>query len=129
MSADLQENSKAGQLSQALLEQKVLGSRRLSNLIIGSVVSIGGIGFSLASFSSYKGQNFLPIGNPSSLIFVPQGLLIGLYGVAAFFLAIYLWTLIAIDFGAGSNRFDKKSGVLSVTRRGFFKEIKLKAQQ
>jgi len=43
----------------------------------------------------------------------------GLYGVAAVLLATYLWAVIGIDVGAGSNSFDKKAGTLTVTRRGF----------
>ncbi len=112
-------------MSAELLEQNVVGSRKTSNLIVGSMVSIGGTGFLLASVSSYLGENFLPIGNPASLLFVPQGLLMGMYGIAAFFLAIYQWTLYAIDFGAGTNKFDKQAGILSVTRRGLLKEIKV----
>tara|TARA_Y100001968_G_scaffold98016_1_gene87981 strand:- start:20603 stop:21181 length:579 start_codon:yes stop_codon:yes gene_type:complete len=106
-----------------VIEKAVLGSRRLSNYLIGGMVTIGGIGFLLASVSSYLGRNFLPLGNPSSLIFVPQGLIMGLYGIAAFLLASYLWTLIAIDFGSGKNLFDKDSGNLIVSRRGLLKEI------
>ncbi len=125
MSTDFQDISSSQQDSQMLLQQRVLGSRKASNFIVGSMVTIGGIGFLLASISSYLGKDFLPLGHPASLIFVPQGLLMGLYGIAAFLLAIYLWTLIAINFGAGSNSFNKKSGLFSITRRGLFKEIKL----
>jgi len=105
--------------SAALLEQPVLGSRRLSNILVAAVVSTGGLGFLLTSASSYSGTDLLPIGHPAALSFVPQGLVMGLYGVAAALLATYLWTVIAIDVGAGANRFDKSSGTLTVTRRGF----------
>ena len=104
--------------SELVLEQKIKGSRKVSNYLVASMLSIGGVGFLLASFSSYFGRDFLPLGNPSTLIFVPQGLVMGLYGVAAFFLAIYFWRLISIDYGSGVNRFDKNKGVLSLTRRG-----------
>lgn len=125
MPADFQEPLEPGNSSKAVLEQVVQGSRRPSNYIVGSAITIGGIGFSLASLSSYKGQNFLPIGDPASLIFVPQGLIMGLYGITGFLIAIYLWTLVAINFGGGLNRFDKNSGSLFVSRRGIFKEITL----
>tara|TARA_Y100001968_G_scaffold332294_1_gene389882 strand:+ start:1683 stop:2258 length:576 start_codon:yes stop_codon:yes gene_type:complete len=108
-----------------VVNQKVSGSRRISNYLVGSMVSIGGIGFILASLSSYFGRNFLPLGNPSSLIFVPQGLIMGVYGIAASLLAIYLWTLVAINFGSGSNLFNKDKDILIVSRRGFLKEIKV----
>lgn len=105
--------------SSSLLEQAVLGSRRLSNVLVAAVVSTGGLGFVLTSASSYLGRDLLPIGHPASLAWVPQGLVMGLYGLAALLLATYLWAVIAIDVGAGANRFDKQSGTLTVTRQGF----------
>jgi len=102
-----------------VLEQTVLGSRRLSNVLMAAVVSAGGLGFLLTSASSYLGRDLLPIGHPAALSWVPQGLVMGLYGVAAVLLATYLWAVIGIDVGAGSNRFDKPAGRLVVTRRGF----------
>ena len=108
-----------------VVNQQVSGSRRFSNYVVASMVSIGGIGFLLAAFSSYFGRNFLPLGNPSSLIFVPQGLVMGVYGIAASLLAVYIWTLVAIDFGAGSNLFNKDKDILIVSRRGFLKDIKV----
>ena len=54
----------------------------------------------------------------------------GLYSLAAALLAAYLWNVIAVNVGGGSNRFDKDSGVLTISRRGFRKpdlvEIPLK---
>ena len=111
--------------SELVLEQKIKGSRKVSNYLVASMLSIGGVGFLLASLSSYFGRDLLPLGNPSTLIFVPQGLVMGLYGVAAFFLAIYFWRLISIDYGSGVNRFDKNKGILSLTRRGFLKNIEI----
>ena len=125
MNNELQESSKPLQSGQMLLEQIVTGSRKGSNYIVGSMVSIGGIGFLLASLSSYLGKDLLPLGHPGSFIFVPQGLIMGLYGIAAFLLAVYQWLLVWVDFGAGCNRFDKDAGKLSISRRGFFNEINL----
>ena len=42
-----------------VLEQSVLGSRRLSNLLVAAAVSLGGIGFLLASASSRFGRDTL----------------------------------------------------------------------
>ena len=113
------------ELSDLVLEQEIKGSRKVSNYLVASMLSIGGLGFLLASFSSYFGRDFLPLGNPSTLIFVPQGLVMGLYGVAAFLLALYFWRLISIDYGSGVNRFDKDKGVLYISRRGLFKNIEI----
>jgi uncharacterized membrane protein YdbT with pleckstrin-like domain len=109
--------------SSELLEQGVLGSRRLSNVLVAAAVSTGGLGFLLTSASSYLGTDLLPIGHPAALSWVPQGLVMGLYGIAAALLATYLWTVIALDVGAGANRFDKATGTLTVTRRGFREQI------
>ena len=128
MTENIEMSSKSGQTPENTLQQKVIGSKRLSNILVGVSVSIGGIGFSLASISSYTGLNLLPLGSPSSLVFIPQGLIMGLYGIAAFFLAIYLWTLIYIDFGSGSNFFDKSKGILAITRIGLFKEINIEIE-
>ena len=109
--------------SNDVLEQPVLGSRRPSNLLVAVVVSLGGVGFLLTSLSSFLHRDLLPIGHPAALEWVPQGLVMGLYGVAALLLATYLWAVIGIDVGAGSNRFDKPAGRLVVTRRGFRQRI------
>jgi|TARA_B100001939_G_scaffold228686_1_gene196975 hypothetical protein len=110
-------------MSSDVLEQSVLGSRRISNYLVAAAVSIGGIGFLLASLSSYLGRDLLPIGHPAALIFVPQGVVMGLYSIAAALLATYLWYVIAVDVGSGSNRFDKDAGVVTISRRGFRKPI------
>jgi len=102
-----------------VLEQPVLGSRRLSNFLVVTVVSLGGLGFLLTSASSRLGRDLLPVGHPAELVWVPQGLVMGLYGLAALLLALYLWWVIAIDVGAGSNRFDRSSGQARISRRGF----------
>ena len=109
--------------STAVLEQPVLGSRRLSNVLVAAVVTTGGLGFLLTSLSSRLGRDLLPIGHPAQLEWVPQGLVMGLYGVAALLLATYLWAVIGIDVGSGSNRFDRASGQAVISRRGFRQAI------
>lgn len=103
----------------SVLEQAVLGSRRLSNLLTALVVSLGGTGFLLASASSRLGRDLLPMGSASQLVWLPQGLVMGLYGLAAALLATYLWLVIGLDVGSGSNRFDRISGQAVISRRGF----------
>jgi len=105
--------------TQAVLENRVVGSRRLSNILVAVAVSLGGTGFLLASASSFLGRDLLPLGHPSELIWVQQGLVMGLYSLAAALLATYLWSVIVIDVGAGTNRFDRGAGSLTVRRRGF----------
>lgn len=106
-----------------IFEQSVLGSRRFSNLLVALVVSLGGVGFLLTSLSSYLHRDLLPVGHPAELTWVPQGLVMGLYGVAAVLLATYLWAVIGIDVGSGSNRFDRQAGQATISRRGFRQRI------
>ncbi|MEB3882946.1 photosystem I assembly protein Ycf4 [Lyngbya sp. CCY1209] len=101
------------------LENQIMGSRRFSNYFWATTVSIGGLGFLLAGISSYLGRNLLPFSDPTQLIFVPQGLVMGLYGGAAILLASYLWLVIFWDLGGGYNRFDRDSGDIRIFRWGF----------
>ncbi|NEQ34405.1 MAG: photosystem I assembly protein Ycf4 [Leptolyngbya sp. SIO4C5] len=101
------------------LRREVLGARRLSNYWWATIVTVGGLGFFLASVSSYLKINLLPFANPTELIFVPQGIVMGFYGVAALLLATYLWLIISWDVGGGYNEFDKQSGQFTVFRWGF----------
>ena len=108
------------------IEQKIGGSRKISNYIIGGMLTIGGVGFLLASISSFTGIDLLPLGNPSSLLFIPQGIIMGAYGVIANLLNFYLWYLVYINFGSGSNSFDKSSKSVEIKRKGLFKDIEVK---
>lgn len=102
-----------------ILRQQVLGSRRLSNYWWTSVVTIGATGFLLASISSYLQVNLLIVSDPTQLIFVPQGLVMGLYGVAGLLVASYLWLTILWDLGGGYNEFNRETGQMKIFRWGF----------
>ena len=108
------------------IEQTIGGSRKISNYIIGGMLTIGGIGFLLASLSSYTGRDLLPLGNASSLLFIPQGIIMGAYGVIANLLNLYLWYMVYINFGSGINSFDKSSKSVEIKRKGLFKDIEVK---
>ncbi|MBF2077748.1 MAG: photosystem I assembly protein Ycf4 [Synechococcales cyanobacterium T60_A2020_003] len=101
------------------LTQDVLGSRRFSNYWWATVVLGGSLGFLLASLSSYFKVNLLPFASPTDLIFVPQGAVMGFYGVAGLLLATYLWSVILLDVGGGFNRFDRNTGTVTIFRKGF----------
>lgn len=113
-------NSPAGDIkSSSILRQTVLGSRRLSNYCWATIVSIGATGFFLASLSSYLKVNFLPFANPTELVFVPQGVAMGFYGVAGLLLASYLWMVVILDVGGGYNEFNTETGAIKIFRWGF----------
>jgi hypothetical protein len=102
------------------LTRTVLGARRLSNIFWAIVLLGGGLGFLLAGLSSYLKVNLLPFADPTQLIFIPQGIAMGFYGVAAVLISAYLWLIIALDVGGGYNEFDKKNDRVRVVRYGFF---------
>ncbi|MBP0007524.1 MULTISPECIES: photosystem I assembly protein Ycf4 [unclassified Roseofilum] len=102
-----------------VLHQSILGSRRLSNYAWATIISMGASGFLLAGLSSYLQVNLIPFSNPTELIFVPQGLVMGLYGSAGLLLALYLWLVILWDVGGGYNEFSYETGVAKVFRWGF----------
>mgnify|MGYP001040311056 CR=1 FL=1 len=110
------ENAKDGD---RVLKQKVLGARRLSNYWWAAVVFVGGTGFLLSSLSSYFKVNLLLLSDPTDLVFVPQGIAMGFYGVVALLLSTYLWLLIAWNVGGGYNEFSKEEGIVRVFRWGF----------
>jgi len=53
----------------------IIGSRRIENYVWILLLTIGGVGFLLASGSSYFKINLLPFANPIELNFIPQGIL------------------------------------------------------
>lgn len=106
-------------IGEHLLRQEVMGSRRFSNYWWAGVVSMGATGFLLAGLSSYLQVNLLPFSDPTQLIFVPQGLVMGFYGTAGLILAFYLWLVIFVDLGGGYNEFNKETGIIRIFRWGF----------
>jgi len=96
-----------------------VGSRRFSNFWWGTIVSIGGTGFLLSGLSSYLHVNLLPFADPTQLVFIPQGIAMGFYGVCGVLLALYLWLTILWDVGGGYNEFDRQTGNIRIFRWGF----------
>ncbi len=107
------------QKGQQVFRQEILGSRRLSNYFWATIVTLGGGGFLLSSISSYTQVNLLPFADPTHLIFLPQGLVMGLYGTIGLLLGTYLWLVIQWNLGGGYNEFDKTIQQVTVYRWGF----------
>jgi hypothetical protein len=102
-----------------IIRQPILGARRFSNYWWATVVSIGATGFLLAGLSSYYKVNLLPVGDATQLLFVPQGVAMGFYGVVGLLLALYLWAIVVLDVGGGYNEFNKETGKVEIFRWGF----------
>jgi hypothetical protein len=63
--------------------------------------------------------NLLFVTDATQLIFVPQGLVMGLYGTAGILLSLYLWLVILWDVGGGYNDFNRETGKVKIFRWGF----------
>ena len=105
--------------SNRVLSQQIIGSRRPSNYFWATVVTLGATGFLFAGISSYLQINLLPFSDPTQLIFVPQGLVMGLYGVVGNLLGLYLWLVILWDVGGGYNEFNQETGEIKIFRWGY----------
>jgi hypothetical protein len=104
---------------QPILRQSIVGSRRLSNYWWALIVTTGATGFLLAAISSYTKVNLLPFSDPTMLIFIPQGIAMGFYGLAGTLFGLYLWLTILWDVGGGYNEFNKATGQIKIFRWGF----------
>jgi hypothetical protein len=102
-----------------VFRQEILGARRLSNYLLASAATLGGVGFLLAGLSSYLKVNLLIVTDTTDLQFIPQGVALIFYGVCGTLLAIYTWLLIFLDVGSGYNEFNKNTKTATIARSGF----------
>jgi hypothetical protein len=112
-------SSIAPKSEQTVLRQPVIGTRRLSNYLAATACTIGGVGFLLASVSSYLKVNLVLVSDPTQLVFIPQGIALGFYGIVGTAIALYLWLTMKWDVGGGYNEFDKTKKTATIFRSGF----------
>lgn len=97
----------------------VVGSRRISNYVWGTITTLGGLGFLLTGISSFYQKNLLFFIHVDNIVFFPQGLVMCFYGVLAISLSIYIWLIILWDLGQGFNEFNTETGEIRIFRWGF----------
>lgn len=97
----------------------IVGSKRLSNYFSSFLLFMGGLGFLLAGLSSYFKTNLLPFGQPTELVFIPQGIILMFYGVVGLSLSLYIIATILWDIGGGYNEYNKEEGLVRISRNGF----------
>lgn len=104
---------------QTYLRYDVTGSRRPSTVFWAIALSGGGLGFALAGLSSWTGTNLLPFGQPTELLFLPQGIAMLFYGVVGSLVGAYQWLSLLWNLGGGYNEFDRRTGKVTIARQGY----------
>jgi hypothetical protein len=106
-------------MREEIRQDKILGSRRFSNYFWTFFLSLGGICFLLAGFSSYLKINLIPFANTTKLVFIPQGIVMMFYGTLSFGLSLYIIATLFWDIGSGYNEYNKIENLVKVVRKGF----------
>jgi hypothetical protein len=100
-------------------QDRITGSRRISNYFWTFFLFIGGFSFLLAGLSSYLNVNLLPFANSMELIFIPQGIIMIFYGTLSLSLSIYIVLTLVWDIGSGYNEYNKIENLVKIVRKGF----------
>jgi uncharacterized membrane protein YsdA (DUF1294 family) len=103
----------------SIKRDSIIGARRLENYVWSILLLIGGLGFILASCSSYFKINLLPFNRVVELNFVPQGVLMLFYGLLGLLFSGYILLTILWDVGGGYNEYDTNDEVVRIVRKGF----------
>lgn len=106
-------------MKENIRQDKIIGSRRLSNFFWSVFLLFGGTGFILAGLSSYFKVNLLPITNSTDLLFIPQGIIMIFYGTVSLFFGFYVIFTIILDIGSGYNEYNKDENIVKIVRKGF----------
>ncbi len=102
-----------------IYQEKIIGSRRLSNYFWSLLLLVGGFGFFLAGISSYFQRNVLFFTDTTNLVFIPQGLIMMFYGTLSLAISIYTFVTIIFDVGSGYNEYNKIENLVKIVRQGF----------
>ena len=106
-------------MNKDIRQDKIIGSRRISNYFWTFVLFVGGISFLLAGLSSYLKINLLPFANTSELVFIPQGVVMMFYGTLSLSISVYTLLTVVWDIGSGYNEYNKIENLVKIVRRGF----------
>jgi hypothetical protein len=106
-------------MTQDRIKEEIIGSRNISNILIGGILLLAGFSFFLAGLSSYFQINFLQLTDTSQIKFIPQGIALLFYGTVAIGIAFYLFLTIVWNIGSGYNEFSKLDNIVRIVRQGF----------
>jgi len=106
-------------MEKTIRQDKIIGSRRLSNFFWSIFLVLGGVSFILAGLSSYFKVNLLIFTNSTELVFIPQGLIMTFYGTVSLLLGLYITLMIVWNIGSGYNEYNKIDNIIKIVRKGF----------
>jgi len=95
------------------------GSRRLSNISLAVIISLGGFGFFLTGLSSFFGTNLLFFSDSSDISFIPQGIVLLFYGTVGSILGIFLGLTVWWNVGSGYNEYNRDIQKVKLYRKGY----------
>ena len=106
-------------MKKSIRQDKIVGSRRLSNFFWSIFLVIGGTSFILAGLSSYFKINLLFFTDSTQLVFIPQGIIMTFYGTVSLLLGFYVTLMIFWNIGSGYNEYNKVDNIIKIVRKGF----------
>jgi hypothetical protein len=106
-------------MNETIIKENIIGSRNLNSFVIMIILFLAGIGFFLAGLSSYLNLNLLRITDTTTIVFIPQGIVMLFYGTGAIGIAIYILLTIIWNIGSGYNEFSKLENIVRIVRLGF----------
>lgn len=97
----------------------IKGSRNWSTFTIILLMYLGGFGFFIVGLSSYFQKDLFTVFKSSTLVFIPQGILMIFYGSLGLLLGSFLLATIIWDIGRGINIYSQKEQLIYIIRQGF----------
>ena len=105
--------------NELIRKDKIEMSNSQYNFIFNMIMLLGSIGFFIVGISSYLQRNIIPFLKANEILFFPQGVTMLFYGTIGTIISIYQMFLIHWKVGEGFNEFDKKTGKVTIFRKGF----------
>lgn len=117
----MNESSKEKKLTKNELIRKdqIETSNSQYNFIFNSVMLLGSMGFLIVGISSYLQRNIISFLKANEILFFPQGVTMLFYGTIGMIISVYQILLINWKVGEGFNEFNKKTGQVTIFRKGF----------
>lgn len=106
-------------MKKSVIYDKVKGVRRLSNFVWSIFLTVGGFSFILSGLSCYLRKNLFLFTDTTSLLFIPQGIIMLFYGTISLLLGIYTILILVWNIGSGYNEYNKTENIIKIVRKGF----------